>query len=97
MRWPALLLVVGGVVAVRLFVLEPVTVVSGSMTPTLRPGAHVVTESLSLLDGRPDRGDLVTFSSAGSRELTLKRVTGLPGDTVAIRDGPAVRQPASGG
>lgn len=75
------------VVALRLFVLEPVAVVSSSMEPTFHDGDHVVTESVSLLAGAVDRGDLVTLDREGADELMLKRVAGLAGDTVAIRDG----------
>lgn len=87
-RWGiALLAVVVAVLALRLFVLEPMTVASGSMAPTVRAGDHVLTESVSLRAGAAERGDLVTFRRAGSGELILKRVSGVPGDTVAIRDG----------
>lgn len=87
-RWSLVLtLLVVALVALRLFVFEPVTVVSGSMRPTLHAGDHVLTESISLRAGSLDRGDLVTFERTESGELMLKRVSGLPGDTVAIRDG----------
>lgn len=88
-RWLrlALALCVVAILALRLFVFQPVGVVSSSMEPTLQAGDHLLTESVSLRTGSVARGDLVTFHREGSDELLLKRVGGLPGDTLAIRDG----------
>ena len=37
-------------------------------------------------DRTPDRGDLVTFAFPGDDGLSVKRVVGVAGDVVAIRD-----------
>jgi signal peptidase I len=74
--------VVGLVVALRVFVAEPMRVPTGSMQPTLRPGDHVLLEKL----GAADRGDLVVFTRRDG-DLFLKRVVAVSGDEVGIEDG----------
>lgn len=71
------------VVGLRAEVVAPVRVASGSMAPTLQEGDVVV---VSKLDKDPARGDLVTLRSPQDGELVLKRVVGVGGDVVAIRD-----------
>ncbi|MBS0348774.1 MAG: signal peptidase I [Proteobacteria bacterium] len=72
---------------------------SGSMHPTLLEGDVVLVNRLAydaklpLTDitvahlGDPARGDVVTFKSPRDGTLLIKRIVGLPGDTVAMRDG----------
>lgn len=76
-------LVALAVVGLRALVIEPVRVASGSMTPTLGKGDVVV---VNKLDREPARGDLVTFRSPQDGERVVKRVVGIGGDVVAIRD-----------
>jgi signal peptidase I len=68
-----------------------VTVTSGSMLPTLHPG-EVVAIDTNLYDSTlPSRGDIVAFRLAGpSSNVILKRVIGLPGDTIEQVDGVVV-------
>lgn len=82
--WGVLLL---GVLAVRIWGLEPMRIPSSSMEPTLVPGERVAVEKLSAHLGQWRRGDLVVFTEPGDDVLVLKRLVGLPGDRVAIRDG----------
>ena len=58
---------------------------SGSMLPTLRVGDRFMVEILGQSDA-PERGDIVIFAaeSTGDRDF-VKRVVGLPGETVEIR------------
>jgi signal peptidase I len=67
----------------RAEVVEPVRVAGGSMAPTLHTGQVVV---VNKRDRTPARGDLITFRSSPNGELMLKRVVGLGGDVVDIRD-----------
>jgi signal peptidase I len=81
----AVLAVVG---VVRVFVVEPFYVPTPSMAPTLRPGAHAFASKLAYRFGSPHRGDVVVLRRPrqGS-ELLVKRVVGLPGQRVEVRDG----------
>ena len=72
---------------------------SGSMRPTLKEGDMVLVNrvaydlkvpltDVSLLQtGEPARGDVVTFSSPLDGTRLIKRIVGLPGDRIALRDG----------
>ena len=71
------------VLGVRAEVGEPVRVVSESMSPTLHRGDVVLVDKL---DRTPRRDQLVTFDSPEDGSRTLKRVVGVAGDVVAIRD-----------
>jgi len=97
---------------VRVFVVEAYRIPSGSMAPTLLPGdfllvnkavygAHVPGTGLALpAFAEPRRGDVVVFRPPHDAERNyVKRVVGLPGDTLAMRhkilyvNGKAVEEP----
>lgn len=71
---------------VRPFVAEVFRIPSESMSPTLEIGDSVLTVKFAYRIGDPERGDLALFRDPVG-EIAIKRVVGLPGDTVAIRDG----------
>jgi signal peptidase I len=71
---------------IRTFVLRPLTVSSTSMEPTLCPGDRVVVNLWNPDIDHLARDDLVALRPGRSEVPVVKRVVGLPGDTVAIRD-----------
>jgi signal peptidase I len=59
-----------------------------SMVPTLQDGEYVLVNRLAYRSNLPKRGDIIVFVSPQSPDLDLiKRVIGLPGDTVKISNG----------
>lgn len=59
-----------------------------SMVPTLQDGEYVLVNRLAYRNNLPERGDIIVFASPQASDLDLiKRVIGLPGDTVRISDG----------
>ena len=62
---------------------------SGSMEPTMPTHSLFLASHLPYLAGDPvpERGDVVIFDSAEFGEVLVKRVIGLPGDTVSFSDG----------
>jgi signal peptidase I len=59
-----------------------------SMQPTLHEGNLLVVNKLAYKLGEPKRGDIIVFHYQGTvTEDYIKRVIGLPGDTVDIRGG----------
>jgi signal peptidase I len=82
---PILIAVVLAVI-LRIFVLEPRVIPSGSMEPTLQIGDRVIVEKLFFNPAHLHRGDVIVFRQPGFTTPLIKRVIGLPGDTVLIRD-----------
>ena len=81
-----LAVLVVALVPIRIWVAEPLHIATGSMAPTLVPGEHVLSWKLPLLTPDLSRGDVVAVD-VGHGPLNVKRVVGLGGDRVAIRDG----------
>ena len=70
------------------FVIVNARVPSGSMENTIMTGDRLVGNRLAYVFGEPQRGDIVIFRAPDKEsELYVKRVIGLPGDTVNILDG----------
>jgi signal peptidase I len=69
----------------RFFVFEFVRVDGSSMENTLWHNEIVLVEKVSYRFSQPHRFDIVFFNSASEGTL-VKRVIGLPGDTVEVRD-----------
>ncbi len=63
--------------------------VSGrSMAPQIDSGERVVIDTLAYRFGAPQRGDIIAFRHDGNPpEIFIKRVIGLPGDRIRIRQG----------
>lgn len=87
------------VLILRSFLFEPFQIPSGSMKPTLLVGDFILVnkftyglrEPLSrykFMDiGEPERGDIVVFKYPPNPKIDyIKRVVGLPGDTIRYRD-----------
>lgn len=76
------------------FVAYQTTVEGESMEPTLSDGDSVIIQKLSYYIGEPQRFDVIVFPVADGEEgkstensFYVKRVIGLPGETVQIQEG----------
>ncbi len=80
---------------IRFFIAEPRYIPSDSMLPTLEVGDRLVVEKVSYRLHPPRTGDIVVFDPPpqlqlqgyDSRQAFIKRVIGLPGQTVQVQDG----------
>lgn len=79
---------------IRHFVAEARYIPSGSMEPTLQVNDRLVVEKVSYYFNTPERGDIVVFwppenlfPQGKRRDAFIKRVIGLPGETVQVKTG----------
>lgn len=75
---------------IRTFVAEARYIPSGSMLPTLEINDRLIIDKVSYDFGNPQRGDIVVFrppDSLGQDEAFIKRLIGLPGDVIEVKDG----------
>jgi signal peptidase I len=72
----------------RTFVVQAFWIPSGSMIPTLLPGDRVLVAKFWYSFTEPKRGQIIVFEyPVDPKRDFVKRVIGLPGDVVDIRDG----------
>jgi signal peptidase I len=71
----------------REFVLLPIKVRGPSMLPTYSDGGINFVNRLAYLRSLPKRGDVVAIRTSGPSIMFMKRVIGLPGETVAFHEG----------
>lgn len=71
---------------IRLFLLEVFVVEGSSMYPTLQETERLMVNKVVYHFDEPKVGDIVVFEYEPGRDF-IKRVVGVPGDRVAIRDG----------
>jgi signal peptidase I len=73
---------------IRTFVVESFQVSGHSMWPTFHNGDRVLVNKLAYVFGKPETGQVIVFRSPViPSEDWIKRVIGVPGDTLAIRKG----------
>jgi len=71
------------------FILLPIRIDGISMQPTYHTGQVNCINRLAYLRHEPQRGDIVSVRLAGNSVMFMKRVIGLPGETVAFHEGHA--------
>ena len=90
MSWRTFFIYLLVVVAIRLFVLEPHSVSGSSMLETFHDNDYLFVEKVSYLFTNPKRGDVIFFNpplEERTSERFIKRVIGVPGDSVRVQDG----------
>lgn len=85
------------VVPLRLYVAQPFFVRGSSMEPTFSNGDYLIVDELSYRFREPKRGEVVVFRfPEDPSQFFIKRIIGLPGETVSIEDSTIVVETADG-
>ena len=73
--------------------IRPTVVRETSMVPNIEPGDYLLINRMAYKGSKtPQKGDVIVFKSdltteSGKKKLLIKRVIGVPGDEISIRDG----------
>lgn len=81
-----LVLAVACIITFR-WILLPVRADGDSMLPTYSTGKLTFVNRMAYLGSRPQRGDIVAIKLAGPHVVYIKRIVGLPGERLSVRDG----------
>lgn len=75
-------------IVVYLFIMQPNQVQGASMKPNFHGGDYILTSKITYKFRQPERGDVIVFKSPKNPDIDyIKRVIGLPGETLMIKDG----------
>lgn len=73
---------------IRLFVVQPFLVDGASMSPNFETNDYLLIDKFSYFFRAPVRGDVIVFKFPGdTSKYFIKRIIGLPGETVVVRAG----------
>ena len=79
-------IVVFVIVPFRIFVAQPFIVEGSSMDPIFHNGQYLIVDQLTYHFDEPERGSVLIFKyPLDEKQFFIKRVVGLPGETVEIR------------
>ncbi len=85
---PFALIALAIVIPIRLWVAEPFIVNGASMQPTFENGDYLIVDQLSFRFRQPERGEVLIFRyPLDESKFFVKRLIGLPGETVEISNG----------
>lgn len=78
-------------IVIRTFLLGPYKIPTGSMIPTFMIGDRIFVDKVSYRFHEPERGDIIVFKyPLDKKKDFVKRLVGLPGETLEIVEGKLV-------
>ena len=76
------------VLPIRYFLFQPFIVKGESMAPNFENGDYLIVDEISYRFSEPQRGDVIVFNYPKDKtQRFIKRIIGLPGENVQIKDG----------
>lgn len=73
---------------VRYFLIQPFFVIGASMEPNFQSGNYLIIDELSYRLRQPERGEVIVFKyPSNPKEYYIKRIIGLPDETVIVKNG----------
>lgn len=80
------LLIVGCILAVRLFLFAPYVVKGVSMEPTLEDNERILVNKWVYYTDQPKQGDIIVLHATKEDDY-IKRIIGVPGDELELKNG----------
>ncbi len=81
-------IIIALVIPFRIFIAQPYIVEGSSMDPTFKDGDYLIVDQISYRFEHPERGDVIIMKYPGDTSKSfIKRVIGLPEDTISIKNG----------
>ena len=79
------------VIPLRVYVFQPFLVKGDSMVPNFHNGDYLIIDELSYRFREPVRGDVIVLKFPyDPSQRFIKRIVGLPGETIEVKDGKVV-------
>ena len=79
------------VIPIRYFLFQPFFVKGQSMEPNFENGDYLIIDELSYRFRVPERGEVIVFKYPNDpSQRYIKRVIGLPGETIEIKEGKVI-------
>lgn len=79
------------VIPIRFFLFQPFVIQGASMEPNFHETDYLIVDELSYRFRAPERGEVVVFKYPyDTSKRFIKRIIGLPGETVEIKDGKVI-------
>jgi len=76
------------IVPIRYYLVQPFYVKGASMEPSFYDREYLLVDELSYYLRKPARGEVIVFRfPLNKKEYFIKRIIGLPGETVKVQDG----------
>jgi signal peptidase I len=76
------------IIPVRYFLIQPFYVKGASMEPNFFDHEYLIIDEITYRFNEPNRGDIVVFRyPRNPQEYFIKRMIGLPGESIQIKDG----------
>ena len=78
------------IIFIAIATIKSYAVTGDSMKPTFKNGQKIIVNKLAYISGSPKRGDIIVVGvddNTSKIKPTIRRVVGLPGETVEIRQG----------
>jgi len=76
------------VIPIRYFIFQPFVIKGNSMEPNFHQGDYLIVDEISYRFNEPERGDVIVFRyPRDTSQRFIKRIIGLPGETVKMEQG----------
>lgn len=79
------------VIPLRMYIFQPFLVKGDSMVPNFHNGDYLIIDELSYRFRSPERGEVIVLKFPyDTSQRFIKRIVGLPGETIEIKDGKVI-------